>query len=149
MFTTTASLSDRTKTLQHVVRIGVYLLMRNIGRYKDKIARSCFGHVFQMISPSHPRFASKNKNDAFQCAMVMYASLRIRLDCDRPCPDFLRSNARVIDRSLTKHTRRLRSIRIELVSFDHAYAVVLPTIRMFMMIVTHDLLPAQIKRFRY
>jgi hypothetical protein len=94
-----------------------------------------------MISPSHPRFASKNKNDAFQCAMVMYASLRIRLDCDRSCPDFLRSNARVIDRSLTKHTWRLRSIRIKLVSFDHAYAVVLPTIRMFMMIVTHDLLP--------
>lgn len=73
--------------------------------------------------------------------MVMDASLCIGLDCDRSGPDFLCSDARVIDRRLTKHTRRLRGIRIKLVAFDHPYAIVLPSIRMFMLIFTHGFTP--------
>lgn len=127
--------------LQHIVRIGINLLMGNIRWYKYKIAWSGFSNIFELISPAHPRFASKNKNDAFQCTMVMYASLCIGLDCDRPGPDFLCSNTRMIDCSLTKHTWRLRGVGVKLVTFYHAHPVVFPSIRMFVtMIVAHDLL---------
>lgn len=122
---------------QHIVGIGINFLMRNIGRNENKIAWSGLGDVFEMISPSHTRFASKNKDDAFQCTMVMNACLRIGLDCDRSCPDFLRSNTRVIDRCLTEHSRRLRGVGVKLIAFYHANAVVFPSFRMFMMIVIH------------
>src|SRR6187200_927251 len=39
--------------LQHIVWIGVDLLVRDIGRYENEIPRPCLGYVFEFVAPTH------------------------------------------------------------------------------------------------
>jgi hypothetical protein len=58
--------------------------------------------------------------------MMMHARLGVWLDGDSPSPDFLGTDARVIDRSLAEHARRLGRVGIKPVTLDNPHAVVLP-----------------------
>lgn len=133
---------------EHIVRIGVYLLMRDIGRHKYKIARTGLCDVFEMIAPAHPSFAPDHEDHALQCPMMMHTGLGVRFDGNRTSPYLLRADTCVIDRGLPEHPRSLCGVGIKLVALDDPNAVVLPAVRfvgvivlMVMMVVGHILFP--------
>jgi hypothetical protein len=100
----------------------------NIRWDENKVAWSGFGNIFELVSPPHPSLATQNENNAFQCAVMMHTRFGVGLDGDRPSPDFLCSNTRMIDRCLTKHTWCLRGVGVELIAFYHTDPIVLPSI---------------------
>lgn len=112
---------------QDIIRIGVDFLVWHIWRNENKVARPRLGDKFEPVSPSHPRFASDDENNAFQSTVVMDACFRVGLNRNCASPDFLGADAGVIDCCLSEHTRRLRCIWIELIPFDDPYTVVFPT----------------------
>lgn len=105
------------------------LLMRNKRRNVDKIPRSCFGHIFKMVSPAHARPAAHNIDHAFELAVMVNARLGVGLDRHRPGPYLLRSDPGVIDCRLPEHARCLGGIGIKSVAFDDSNAVVLPALQ--------------------
>src|SRR5262245_12929208 len=113
-------------TFERFARTGVDLLVGNERRHIDEIARSGLGSEFQPFAPAHACFAPHNVDDALELAVVMRAGLGIGLNAHRARPDFLRADARIIDRGLTVHARRLRCIGIKRVPGNDAHAVVLP-----------------------
>jgi hypothetical protein len=62
----------------------------------------------------------------------MHARLGVRRDAERPGPELLGADARIVDRRLPKHPGRLRGVGIELIAFDDAHAAMLPAIIGFM-----------------
>ena len=56
----------------------------------------------------------------------MLDGIRVSVDRDGAGPDFLRADARVIDRGLPIHARGLRRVRVELRALDHADALGAP-----------------------
>jgi hypothetical protein len=113
-------------TLKNIVGVSVDFLMRHIGRHKDEIAWTGFRDEFQPLAPAHPRLAADDEDHAFECAMMMHACLGVRLDRHGSGPDFLRTDAGVIDCGLPEHAGCLGRVGIELVSLDDADAVMLP-----------------------
>jgi len=111
---------------EFVIGIGVYLLMRHVGRHEDEVPGIGLGREFQPVAPSHTCLAAKHKDHAFQRAMMMYTCLCIGCDRNRAGPDFLCADASMIDRNFAEHPRRLRRIRIELIALNDPHAVVLP-----------------------
>jgi len=57
--------------------------------------------------------------------MMVRSGSGIRFDSDRPGPDFLGSDASVIDSGGAGHSRRLRSVLIQRITWDDSYAIAL------------------------
>ena len=102
--------------------------MRHVGRHEDEVAGAGLRDELQSRPPSASVMALHDVDDALQCAVVMYAGLGVRSDADGPGPDLLSADARVVDRRLPEHARRLRSVGVKLVALDVAHTVVLPAI---------------------
>src|SRR5713101_3450694 len=73
-------------TLQRRVAAGVDLLVRDIGRHEDEVARLGLGDIFQLRAPPHPCPPLEDIDVALQLAMMMSAGLRVRMDGDRAGP---------------------------------------------------------------
>ncbi len=53
-----------------------------------EIARSCFRHDFEMLTPTHTCPTADYANDTFQFTMMVCARFCVRFDRDRTCPQF-------------------------------------------------------------
>jgi hypothetical protein len=95
---------------QRLLRQSIYFLMRHVGRNINKVSRPSLGGVFQMFAPPHAGAPAYDVNDALERSMMVRSGSGIRIDSDRPGPDFLGSDASVIDSRGAGHSRRLRSI---------------------------------------
>src|SRR3569832_788029 len=112
--------------LQRLGRVGVDLLVRHEWRRIDEIARIGRGDVFEALAPAHAGVAGHDIDHAFELAVMVDAGLGVGGDRHGAGPDLLRADARLVDCGLAEHAGRLRGVRIELVAFDDAHAVVLP-----------------------
>ena len=82
----------------------------------------------RLLAPAHPRLALHHVDDAFEMAVMMRAGLGVRLDADRARPQFLRADAREIDRGRAIHAGRRRHVGIELIAGNDAHAVMFPAL---------------------
>jgi uncharacterized protein YjbJ (UPF0337 family) len=115
--------------LEHFVTAGVDLLVRHVGRDENEIAGIGFRGELQMLSPTHPRLSLHDVDDAFEVTMMMRAGLGVRLDRHGAGPQFLRANAGEVDGSLSIHPRSRGHIRVKLIAWNDANAIVLPAFR--------------------
>src|ERR1700730_14050379 len=98
---------------QRLLRQRIYFLMRHVGRNINEVARPGLRGVFQMFAPTHAGAPGYDVNNALERSMMVRSGSGIRLDSDRPGPDFLGSDASVIDSGGAGHSRRLRSVLIQ------------------------------------
>src|SRR4051794_8095200 len=118
---------------EHLVTAGVNLLVRHVGRDENKIAGIGFRGELQMLAPTHPRLSLDDVDDAFEMTMMMRTGLGIRLYRHGAGPQFLRANAGEVDCSLSIHPGSRGHIRIKLIAWNHANAIVLPAFSVVMM----------------
>src|SRR3984957_10958688 len=100
--------------------------MRHVGRNVNEVSRRGLRGVFQMFAPSHAGAPAYDVNDALERSMMVRSGSGIRFDSDCPRPDFLGSDASVIDSRGAGHSRRLRSVLIQRITWDDSYAIALP-----------------------
>ncbi len=81
-----------------------------------------------MLAPAHAGLATHDINHALQVTVVMCAGFRIRLDRHGPGPQFLCTDASKINRRLAIHAGRRRHIGIELIAWNDADAIMLPSV---------------------
>src|SRR6266481_1882374 len=100
-------------------------------RHIDEIARTGFGGEFQPLAPAHARLSAHHVDDALQLTVVMRPGLGIGANVHRACPNFLSTDAGIVDRRLAIHAWRLRGVGVERMPRNDAHAVVLPFGRLF------------------
>src|SRR5690242_20343322 len=122
------SVGAHQHAFQDLVRTGIDLLVRHIGRHEDEVAGAGFRGELQLLAPAHPRLALHDIDDAFQMAMMMRAGLGVGPDRDGAGPELLCAGAREIDRGLAIHARRRRNVWVELVARNDANAVMFPAL---------------------
>jgi hypothetical protein len=59
-------IAARNHAFRRVTRRGIYLLMGNVERNVNEVTQSGFRSIFQMLSPTHARLATKDVNYTFQ-----------------------------------------------------------------------------------
>lgn len=121
-------ITSHQDALQRRIAQGVDFLVRNIGRYENKIAGIRLRRKFEALAPTHPRCAPHDINDAFQRAVVVSAGLRIRLNDHRAGPQLLRADPGKIHRGRAQHARGLRRIAVQSVTLDDPHALVAPIV---------------------
>ena len=104
----------------------VDFLVGDVRRYVDEVAGFRFRDVFEGVSPSHSSLPADDVDDAFEVAVVMRPGLRIRMDGDGTCPQFIGAGHRVIDRCRPVHPGCLRCVGVHLGGFNDSNTVVLP-----------------------
>src|SRR5580704_8525292 len=135
--TTTASWSLRTIThFSGSSGKSIYFLMRHVGRNVNEVSRSSLRGVFQMFAPPHAGAPAYDIDNALERSMMVRSSSGVRFDSDRPCPDFLGSDASVVDSRGTGHSGRLRSVLIQRIARNDPDAVALP----FVFLIGHGVL---------
>jgi hypothetical protein len=107
-------------------RARVHLLVRDVGRHVDEVARSGLGRELEPVAPAHPRAPADDVDHALERAVVVRAGPCARVDGDGPGPQLLRADPGPRHRRGAGHPRRLRGVRIERVPGDHPDAVVAP-----------------------
>jgi eukaryotic-like serine/threonine-protein kinase len=112
--------------LDRLVFARIQFLMRNVGRYVNKVSRSCLVNELQMVSPTKARSPAHDVDHGFQFSVVMRPGLGIRMHHHRSRPQLLRTHPRVRDRFSARHAGRLRSIRIKLSAANNPEAVFFP-----------------------
>jgi hypothetical protein len=112
--------------LAGLVGQGVDFLVRHVGWDIYEVARSGFTAEFEAISPSHASPAANDEEDCFQIAVVVWTSLCVWLDHDRPCPQFAGSRSRVRDGGGPCHAGSLGCVGIQVVGWNDFDAVMLP-----------------------
>src|SRR5512147_2059164 len=105
----------------------VDLLMRNVRRNEDEVARTRLGSEFETIAPFHPCATAHHVDDAFDRTVMMRPGLRFCVDDDGPGPQLLGARSCMRDRSGAVHSRRLRRVEIELIGMNDSYAMEAPT----------------------
>src|SRR5262249_27952514 len=113
-------------TLERFIRLCIDLLVRDIRRHEDEIARAGFRGKFEAISPSHTRPPLHDINDALEFSVMMSAGLSVWMYADRSRPQLVCSGNCVIDRGRAIHAGRLRSIRVELSRLHYSHSVEAP-----------------------
>lgn len=127
---------------QNAVRVCIYLLMWHERRNENEVTRASLGNIFETVAPTHARFAPDDEDYAFQFTMMMDTCFGIRFDGNSSCPDFLGADASLVDRRLTKHSRRLRGIGVKLISLYHTHTIVPPAVlaRMIVIVIGQNIL---------
>src|SRR3984957_10035750 len=100
--------------------------MRHVRRDVNEVSRPSLRGIFQMFAPTHAGTPAYDVNNALERSMMVRAGSGIRFDSDRPGPDFLGSDASVIDSRGASHSRRLRSVLIQRITRNDSYAIALP-----------------------
>ena len=116
--------------LQNLIRARIDFLMGDEGRHINKVAWTRLCDEFQLITPAHPGAAPNDIDDTFQGAMMMGASLGIRMNVNGSGPKLLGADAGKVDGSLSVHPRRRGYVAIELIARDDTDAVMLPVLGM-------------------
>ena len=111
---------------ERFIGAGVDLLMRNIWRDVDEVAGSSLSGKLQLVTPPHASAALHDIDDALELAVMVSACLRIRVDCNRACPEFAGAGSRVGYRRSAIHSGSLRSIGVEFASVNDANSIELP-----------------------
>src|SRR6202050_739245 len=114
--------------LQRVLRQSIYFLMRHVGRDINEVSRPSLRGGFQMFAPLDAVAPANDVHNALERSMMVRSGFGIRFDSDRPGPDFLGSDASVIDSRGTGHSRRLRSILIQRTTRDDSDAIGFPIV---------------------
>jgi hypothetical protein len=73
----------------------VELLMRDVWRYVDEVARPGLVNKFQLIPPSKPCPSANDVNYSLQFSVMVGARLGIRMDNNGARPQLLRAHARM------------------------------------------------------
>ena len=113
-------------TAKRFLAAGVDLLVWHKGWHKNKIARTCVGHILKVLAPPHARPPADHVNDTFQLSMVMSTGLGIGVNGNRARPQLIRTGACVCDGSSPIHAQRLWRVGIELVGADNLHAMLAP-----------------------
>ena len=82
-------------SLDGLVRSGIQLLMRQIGRNVNEIARASLINKFQAFAPAKTRAPFHHVNNSFELSMMMSARPRVWVDDNRSRPQFLRAHSSV------------------------------------------------------
>ena len=104
----------------------INLLVGNERWYGDEVARSGFGDEFGAVSPPHPRVTTDQVDHALKFSMVVGTGLGIRVDRGGTRPQLVCANCGMRNSRCTCHTRRLGSIKIELVASNYPNTVKSP-----------------------
>lgn len=102
------------------------LLMRHKRGNVNEVARPRIVAELKVITPSHPSTSPNYVKDRLQFTMMMRPGLCIGLHDDDTCPKLTGSRPGMGNRCSPRHTRSLRSIRIQLSRSNDLDAVVLP-----------------------
>jgi hypothetical protein len=94
---------------------GIDLLMWNIRRNINKIARAGLLAEFQLISPSHSNSAFDDVENRLQFPMVVRSGLGIRLNHHGAGPQLVCSGSGMGDGGTTRHARSLWCIQVKFV----------------------------------
>src|SRR5262249_20911528 len=120
------AIASNEDAFEHLVRTGVYLLMRHEGWHKDEIAGSGLRGELEPFAPTHARPAFHHVNDAFQRPVVMRSRLGVGVNVDRSRPKLLCPDTGEGDCGLPVHARRLRGVWVQFHTGDHTHAVMFP-----------------------
>ncbi|GAA3314782.1 hypothetical protein GCM10017710_22240 [Arthrobacter ramosus] len=104
----------------------VDLLVGHERRNKNEIALTGLCDKLQAVSPSHTCPAADNVYNAFQFSVMVRPGFGIGINGDRARPQFTGPRPGMCDCGRSRHTRRLRRIRIELRTWNDFDSVVAP-----------------------
>ena len=113
-------------TFERLIPVCVDLLMGNVGRDINEVARTGFSSKLQSFAPTHSSPAFHNVDHAFELAVMMRSRLCVCVDGDGSRPQFAGACPSVSDRRGTIHSLRLRCVRIEFARTNYANAFVFP-----------------------
>jgi hypothetical protein len=105
---------------------GIDLLMGQVRRNIDEVARARLGGVFEPLAPPHPGATGDHVDHAFDVAVMVRPGLGVRIDNHGACPQPLGARERSGDRGSPPHSRGLCGVGVQRVGVHDPHALQAP-----------------------